>query len=62
MKKKTEKIHKFDRPPLTLPTQPIRPGSMKILEAPSRIHHTLFYPNGTTKHENDTSNNGNDNT
>ncbi len=61
MKKKPEKINKFDRPPLKTFAPPIRPGSMKILEAPSRIHHTLFYPDGTTKHENDTPNNSNDN-
>lgn len=61
MKKKPEKIHKFERPPLKIQTQPIRPGSMKILEAPSRIHNTLFYPDGTSHYENNPSNNSNDN-
>lgn len=55
MKKKPEKINKFDRPPLKLFAPPIRPGSMTILQSPSRIAKTLFYPDGTTKHENDTS-------
>ena len=53
--KKTDKIHKFDRPPLVPKVGYTRPGSMTILEAPSRIHNTLFYPDGTTKHENPTS-------
>lgn len=55
--KKTDKIHKFDRPPLTLPTQPIRPGSMTILKAPSRMVNTLYYPDGTTKHDKSSKNN-----
>lgn len=52
MKKKTEKIDKFDRPAYKMPKTYTRPNSMTILEAPSRIHNTLFYPDGTTKHEN----------
>jgi len=31
----------------------MRPNSMRILEKPSRIHNTLYYPNGTTTKEND---------
>ena len=54
--KTKDKIHKFDRPPLVLQTKHIRPGSMTILNAPSRIHNTLFYPDGTTKHESKTPN------
>ena len=50
--KKTDKLSKFDRPPLKPKIGYTRPGSMTILEAPSRIHNTLFYPDGTTKHEN----------
>ena len=49
--KKTDKIHKFDRPPLVLQTKHIRPGSMTILNAPSRIHNTLHYPDGTKKYD-----------
>lgn len=52
MKKKPEKINKFDRPPLKTFAPPIRQGSMTILQSPSRIHNTLFYPDGTTKYEN----------
>jgi hypothetical protein len=51
MKKKTEKIDKFDRPAYKTPKTHTRSGSMKVLEAPSRIHNTLFYPNGEVKHE-----------
>ena len=51
MKKKPEKISKFDRPPLKLKVGYTRPGSMTILEAPSRMANTLFYPDGTTKYD-----------
>ena len=53
--KKTEKIYKFEKPAYKSPKTYIRPNSMTILEAPSRIANTLFYPDGTTKHENATS-------
>lgn len=44
--KKADKIHKFDRPPLVPKVGYTRPNSMTILEAPSRISNTLFYPDG----------------
>lgn len=59
--KKTDKVHKFDRPPLKLFAPPIRPGSMTILQSPSRIAKTLFYPDGTTKRENHTPDKSNEN-
>jgi hypothetical protein len=52
MKKKPEKISKFDRPAYVPPKRFVRPGSMDVLAAPSRIHNTLFYPDGTTAHDN----------
>lgn len=52
--KKTDKIDRFDRPAYKTPKTYTRTGSMTVLEAPSRIHNTLFYPDGTTKHENTT--------
>jgi hypothetical protein len=61
MKKKTDKISKFDRPEYRPPKRFVRPGSMDVLEAPSRIHNTLFYPDGTTKHDNQASNKNNKN-
>jgi hypothetical protein len=51
MKKKTEKIDKFDRPAYKTPKTHTRSGSMTVLAAPSRIANTLFYPNGEVKHE-----------
>jgi hypothetical protein len=51
MKNKPEKISKFDRPEYKPLKRFVRPGSMTVLEAPSRIHNTLFYPNGEVKHE-----------
>ena len=51
MKKKEEKLSKFDRPAYVPPKRFVRPGSMTVLEAPSRIHNTLYYPNGEVKHE-----------
>ena len=50
--KKKDTISKFDRPPLKLKVGYTRPGSMTVLEAPSRIHNTLYYPDGTTTHDN----------
>lgn len=47
-KKKPETINRFKgeyRPPRA-DTLSMRTGSMDILQAPSRIHNTLFYPNG----------------
>jgi len=51
MKKKSEKIDKFDRPAYVPPKRFVRPGSMTVLEAPSRIANTLYYPNGDIKRE-----------
>lgn len=50
--KTNDKIERFDRPAYKTPKTYTRTGSMTVLEAPSRIHNTLFYPDGTTKHEN----------
>ena len=47
-KKKPEKVNRFKgeyKPPRG-DTLSMRPGSMNILQAPSRIHNTLFYPDG----------------
>jgi hypothetical protein len=49
--KKKDTISKFDRPAYVPPKRFVRPGSMTVLAAPSRIHNTLFYPNGEVKHE-----------
>jgi len=49
--KKKDTISKFDRPAYVPPKRFVRPGSMTVLEAPSRIHNTLFFPNGKVKHE-----------
>jgi hypothetical protein len=46
MKKKPEKISKFDRPPYKPPKTVLRPGSMDVLAAPSRMANTLYYPSG----------------
>jgi hypothetical protein len=46
MKKKKDTISKFDRPAYVPPKTFVRPGSMTVLEAPSRMANTLFYPNG----------------
>jgi hypothetical protein len=51
MKKKTDKISKFDRPAYVPPKRFVRPGSMDVLAAPSRMANTLFYPDGTTKYD-----------
>jgi len=51
MKKKEEKLSKFDRPPLKTPKPPIRTGSMDFMKYPTRIANTLFYmdENGSYK-------------
>jgi hypothetical protein len=49
--KKTDKIDKFDRPAYKPPKTFVRPGSMDVLNAPSRIENTLYYPNGEVKRE-----------
>lgn len=51
MKKQTEKISKFNRPEYKHPKRFVRPNSMTVLQAPSRIHNTLHYPDGTTKYD-----------
>jgi hypothetical protein len=51
MKKKKDTISKFDRPAYVPPKRFVRPGSMTVLEAPSRMANTLFYPDGTTKYD-----------
>jgi hypothetical protein len=51
MKKKQDTISKFDRPPYKPPKTVVRPGSMDVLAAPSRIENSLFYPNGKVKRE-----------
>lgn len=61
MKKPTEKISKFDRPEYKPPKRFVRPGSMTVLEAPSRIHNTLYYPDGTTTHDDQAHNKNNTN-
>lgn len=49
--KKKEVISKFERPAYKTPKTIVRPGSMDVLNAPSRIENTLFYPDGTTKND-----------
>jgi len=44
--KKSEKLDKFDRPPHKTPKTVLRPGSMDVLQAPSRMAKTLYYPDG----------------
>jgi hypothetical protein len=51
MKKKEEKLSKFDRPAYVAPKRFVRSGSMKVLEAPSRMANTLYYPDGRVKRE-----------
>jgi hypothetical protein len=46
MKKKQDTISKFDRPAYKPPKTFVRPGSMTVLKAPSRMSNTLFYPDG----------------
>jgi hypothetical protein len=47
MKKKEEKLSKFDRPPLKILSPPMRKGSMNFLNYPTRMANTLFYLDGT---------------
>ena len=47
MKTKTEKLSKFDRPPLKIPAPPMRSGSMDFMKYPTRMANTLFYLDGT---------------
>jgi hypothetical protein len=49
--KKKDTISKFDRPAYVPPKTFVRPGSMTVLEAPSRMANTLFYPSGEVKRE-----------
>lgn len=60
--KPLDKISKFGRPEYKLPKRFVRAGSMDVLAAPSRIHNTLFYVDGTTKNENPASKDRNGNT
>jgi hypothetical protein len=46
--KKTEKLSKFDRPPLRTLSPPLRPGSMDFMKYPTRIANTLFYTDGSS--------------
>ncbi len=55
--KNKETISKFDRPAYVPPKRFVRPGSMTVLEAPSRMANTLFYPDGTTKYDKSSKNN-----
>jgi hypothetical protein len=57
MKKKKDTISKFDRPAYKPPKTFVRPGSMDVLAAPSRMANTLFYPDGTTKYDQSSKNN-----
>ena len=47
MKTKTERLSKFDRPPLKIPAPPMRKGSMNFMKYPTRMANTLFYLDGT---------------
>lgn len=60
MKTPPNKISKFDRPEYKPPKRFVRPRSMDVLAAPSRIHNTLYYPDG--RHENTSSKDRNGNT
>jgi hypothetical protein len=44
--KKKDIINKFDRPAYVPPKTFVRPGSMTVLKAPSRMANTLYYPDG----------------
>lgn len=48
IKKRPEVVSRFKGQyiPPRRDTLSMRPGSMDILQAPSRIHNTLFYPDG----------------
>ena len=47
MKTKTERLSKFNRPPLKIPAPPMRKGSMNFIKYPTRMANTLFYLDGT---------------
>jgi hypothetical protein len=47
MKTKTERLSKFDRPPLKIVAPPMRSGSMNFMKYPTRMANTLFYLDGT---------------
>jgi len=47
MKKKEEKLSKFDRPPLKILSPPMRNGSMNFMKHPTRIGKSLFYTDGS---------------
>jgi hypothetical protein len=47
VKEKTEKLSKFDRPPLKIVAPPMRSGSMDFMKYPTRMANTLFYLDGT---------------
>jgi hypothetical protein len=47
MKKKEEKLSKFDRPPLKILSPPLRSGSMNFMKYPTRIGKSLFYTDGS---------------
>lgn len=47
MKIKTEKLSKFDRPPVKILAPPMRSGSMDFMKYPTRMANTLFYLDGT---------------
>jgi hypothetical protein len=47
MKKKEEKLSKFDRPPLKILSPPMRNGSMNFMKYPTRIGKSLFYTDGS---------------
>lgn len=47
MKTKTERLSKFDRPPLKILAPPMRKGSMNFMKYPTRMANTLFYLDGT---------------
>ncbi len=49
--KKKDTISKFDRPAYVPPKTFVRPGSMTVLEAPSRMANTLYYPDGRVERE-----------
>jgi hypothetical protein len=51
MKKKRDVINKFERPAYKPLKTFVRPGSMDVLNAPSRIENTLYYPDGEIKRD-----------
>ena len=47
MKTNSDKLSKFDRPPLKILSPPMRNGSMNFMKYPTRMANTLFYLDGT---------------